>query len=412
MRAEIIAIGDEITSGQTLDTNSQWISQRLEELGVRVLYHTTIGDELDVNVAAFHQALQRAEIVIATGGLGPTADDLTRQALAQATGRDLVLDPQALEHVRQLFARRKRPMPPQNEIQAYFPAGSRVVPNPHGTAPGIALNAPRPDGTTALLIALPGVPAELRQMWQGSVVDLLRAQGAGQRIVVHHCLRCFGAGESQIEAMLPDLIRRGRVPRVGITASQATITLRITAEGADAAACRAAMAPTIDTIRQCLGSLVYGEEDDLLQDAVVRLLGQCGQTLATIETGSGGLLAQGLAAAAQNDGVYRGGWVVPAADAEPRDATCADAAQVSAAAAEGLALSCRRQFGSDHALAITAFSPPSADEPRQVFVAWSSPAAVTSKIVPLGLSPDLWKAYAMKQALNFLRLGLLDNGPR
>ena len=143
MHAEILAIGDEITSGQTLDTNSQWLSQRLEELGVRVLYHTTVGDELAPCAEVFRQAIDRADLVVATGGLGPTADDLTRQALAQATGRELQLDPEALEHIRGMFARRGRPMPPQNELQAMFPAGSRVVRNPHGTAPGIDLEVPR-----------------------------------------------------------------------------------------------------------------------------------------------------------------------------------------------------------------------------------------------------------------------------
>ena len=143
MNGEILAIGDEITSGQLLDTNSHWLSQRLEELGVRVHYHATVGDELEPIADAFRQAIGRADVVLATGGLGPTADDLTRDALARAADRPLVLDPPSLEHVRRLFARRGRPMPPQNEIQAMFPAGSRVIPNPHGTAPGIALAVPR-----------------------------------------------------------------------------------------------------------------------------------------------------------------------------------------------------------------------------------------------------------------------------
>ena len=143
MNAEILAIGDEITGGQLLDTNSQWLSQRLGELGVRVLYHSTVGDELQPCIDVFRRAIQRADIVISTGGLGPTADDLTREALAAATDRPLVMVPEALEHIRQLFARRKREMPKSNELQAFFPEGSRVVPNPNGTAPGIDLDVPR-----------------------------------------------------------------------------------------------------------------------------------------------------------------------------------------------------------------------------------------------------------------------------
>ena len=152
MNAEIIAIGDEIVSGQHLDTNSPWLSQRLEELGVRVLYHSTVGDELEPCGDVFRRAIERADIVISTGGLGPTADDLTRDALAQATGRQLELYPQALEHVRSLFARRKREMPQQNEVQAMFPAGSRMIANPHGTAPGIDLEVPRAGKCVAVFL--------------------------------------------------------------------------------------------------------------------------------------------------------------------------------------------------------------------------------------------------------------------
>ena len=174
MHAEIIAIGDEITSGQLLDTNTQWLSQRLEELGVRVLYHSTVGDELAPCVEVFRQAIDRADVVVATGGLGPTADDLTREALAEATGRPLQLDADALEHIRAMFARRKRPMPPQNELQAMFPAGSRVVRNPHGTAPGIDLEVPRAGRSPCRIICLPGVPAEMVEMWHDSVAATIR----------------------------------------------------------------------------------------------------------------------------------------------------------------------------------------------------------------------------------------------
>ncbi len=230
MHAEIIAIGDEIVSGEHLDTNSPWLSRRLEELGVRVLYHSTVGDELEACGEVFRNAMGRADIVISTGGLGPTADDLTRDALARAAGRELVLFPQALEHIRSLFARRKREMPPQNEIQAMFPAGSRMIANPHGTAPGIDLDVPRPGKNACRFFALPGVPAEMIEMWNATLASEIGLLAAGQKVIRRRKINCFGAGESQIEAMLPDLIRRGRTPTVGITASKTTISLRITAE--------------------------------------------------------------------------------------------------------------------------------------------------------------------------------------
>src|SRR5208282_3487334 len=194
-------------------------------------------------VDVFRRAIQRADIVISTGGLGPTADDLTREALAAAVDRPLVLVPEALEHIHRLFARRKRAMPPSNELQAYFPEGSRVVPNPNGTAPGIDLDVLRADSSRCRFFALPGVPAEMREMWQGYLLAALHGMGGGGRVILRRNIKCFGAGESQVESLMPDLIRRGRIPRVGINASRATIILRIVVEGTSEDDCRARIEP-------------------------------------------------------------------------------------------------------------------------------------------------------------------------
>lgn len=419
MRAEVISIGDEITSGQTLDTNSQWISQRLEELGVRVVYHTTVGDELDANVHVFRQAIARADVIVASGGLGPTADDLTRQALAAVTHRELVLDAAALEHVRQLFARRKRPMPVQNEIQAYFPAGSRVIPNPHGTAPGIVLDVARPGGEPCRIYALPGVPAELKEMWQATIAPELATASTGRRIR-HFRLKCFGAGESQIEAMLPDLIRRGRIPRVGITASQATITLRITTEGVNDDECQAAAQPTMAVIRDTLGSLVFGTDDDELQTVVVNILRQTGRTLATSEGGTGGLLAQLLASADPTAAHYRGGLLVCSAEQLQRvmgvpPVPLYAGPETVESVARAMAAACRDRFTADYGLAVSPFphgdraalsTPPG--EPPTVCFALAGPGGLQTKSAPLAMNPDLLQIYCAKQALNLFRLAHLS----
>ena len=171
MHAEIISpSGTEFASGQLLDTNSQWLSLRLEELGIHVLYHATVGDELEAIVQVFRQAFRRSDVIVTTGGLGPTADDLTREALAKATGRKLVMDPHALEHIRKLFARRKREMPKTNKVRRYFRKESRVVHNPNGTAPGIDIEVSRCPAAPCRLFALPGVPAEMKEMWYGTLV--------------------------------------------------------------------------------------------------------------------------------------------------------------------------------------------------------------------------------------------------
>jgi nicotinamide-nucleotide amidase len=399
VNAEIIAIGDEITSGQNLDTNSQWLSQRLEELGVRVLYHSTVGDELAPGIEVFRHAIGRADVVVATGGLGPTADDLTREALAEATGRPLQLDADSLEYIRCMFASRKRSMPTSNELQAMFPAGSRIVRNPHGTAPGIDVEVARDGRSPCRVICLPGVPAEMVEMWHDSVAATIAAFiGGTRRVIRRRLIHCFGAGESQLEAMLPDLIRRGRRPTVGITASKATITLRITADGATEEECLAAIAPVEATIRQCLSTLVFGEGDDELQNVVVRLLQERGKTLATAECGTAGLVAAWLSGADDAGEVFRGGLVL------------AEAIE----SAEAMATRCREQFHADYGLAITKLPSPfgrgaggEGGEAPRVFLALATADGTQSKSLPDFVHPALSHLFRAKQALNVLRLRLL-----
>jgi nicotinamide-nucleotide amidase len=339
MRAEVIAIGDELTTGARLDTNSQWLSAELAVLGIPVVFHTTATDTLEAGEEAFRIACGRADVVVATGGLGPTADDLTRDVLAAVTGRPLELSAEALVAVESRFARRGMPMPETNRRQALFPRGSRMIPNPDGTAPGLDVDLPRLDGRRARVFALPGVPAEMKLMWRQTVVPALLAMQPDQSTIVQRRIKCFGAGESAIEAMLPDLVRRGREPLVGITAHEATITLRIAARGRDEAACRAAIAADEATIRHCLGPLVYGVEDDEVEDAAIRSAAAAGLSLATAEIATHGRVAALLAQAdARADGtVFRGGRVL-APGARYHAAALAEQARRDAAADLGLAV--------------------------------------------------------------------------
>ncbi|MGQ9576263.1 MAG: CinA family nicotinamide mononucleotide deamidase-related protein [Thermoguttaceae bacterium] len=415
MQAEIISIGDELTSGQVPDTNSQWLSLRLQELGIRVLVRTTVGDQLEAMVAAFEQACRRADVILTTGGLGPTPADLTRQALARLAGRSLVLDLAALEHIQKLLARRGRPMAECNRRQALFPQQSRMIPNPDGTAPGINLEVPRPGKPPVRLFALPGVPAEMKQMFVQTVSGELRKMGAGQRTIRHRRLNCFGAAESQIAAVLDDLIHRTEDPHVGITASQATIVLRISASGATEQACQQAIEPIAQLIRQRLGNLVFGEEDEELQDAVIRLLRQRNQTLATAEWGTGGLLAGWLGSVVGGQGYYLGGIAVcgqpPASrlfdlPADPMPADPEDLRPLVAAMASG----CRERFAADLGLAVGPLpgDDPAAQQPQPVVLALAGPTGVSTKSVPSATHPALLKVLCAKNALDMLRLALLD----
>lgn len=410
MIAEVISIGDELTSGQRLDTNSQWLSGQLGDLGVRVVRHATIADDLQLNIDAFRDAALRADVVVSTGGLGPTADDLTREALAAAMGVELELHGPSLVHIRNIFESRGRRMPENNRVQALFPAGSQVIPNPHGTAPGIAARLRRGDGKECRLFALPGVPAELHEMWRDTVAGEIQKFTGNRRVIQHRRIKCFGAGESHIEGLLPDLIRRGRTPSVGITASEATITLRITAIAESVAACQCLIEPTERTIRDCLGALVYGEEDDELQHIVIRLLTEQDKTIATVEAGTEGLLAGWLRMAGGPR--FLGGFVV---DGD------ADAGRLLGMSAEvhtnphpdsetalAWATACRVRSGSDVALAVGAFpdSARQADAPVQVHIALATTDDVQVWPISLAGHPAILKPRVAKEALNRLRLAL------
>jgi len=415
MIAEVIAIGDELTSGQRLDTNSQWLSQQLEELGAHVLYHSTIGDDLPAMSDAFRLAIERADWIVTTGGLGPTADDLTRQALADALGVRLVTHPKALEHIRTVFRRRSRPMPPQNELQALLPEGAHLVENPHGTAPGIDLAVEREGLPPARLFALPGVPAEMREMWAATVARRLERSQAKKQAVRHRRIKCFGLGESDLEARLPDLVRRGREPRVGITASKATITLRITARGDTPEASFLAMEPTVQTIYECLGDFIFGEEDDELEHVVARLLRRAGKRLAAVEWGSGGLVSEWLADTPQAESVYAGGIVLTSAAAAANFLEAPLAEKTvrhggSAGLASDLARRGRQMFAADLALAVGPLptARPKTNAAHDYHLALATPEGVATRSWRLGGHPEIHRPRAAKQGLDLVRLALLE----
>ena len=296
--AEIISIGDELTSGALVDTNSAYLSRELTEAGITVSRHATVGDDLPAMTELFRAAFLRSELVLITGGLGPTEDDLTRQAVCEAAGVQLVRSEAAMEHIRRLFEIRRRPMPASNEIQAFFPAGAAVIDNPHGTAPGFELEvdrAPLGGAGRAKALVFPGVPAELKEMWalsgRARALEWENELLGRRRFIETRVFRTFGAGESDVESRLPHLIARSHSPRVGITAAAGVISLRVFAEGADPQECRRQMRETEEVIRSRLGSLVYGEGDDTLASVVCARLEAGGKRLATLEWGTRGALA-------------------------------------------------------------------------------------------------------------------------
>ncbi|NCC95059.1 MAG: damage-inducible protein CinA [Opitutae bacterium] len=312
-----------------------------------------------------------------------------------------------------MFARRNRPMPASNEKQALFPEGSRVIRNPNGTAPGIDLTVARPGRGESRVLALPGVPPEVDEMWRDSVGDTVVRFAGRLRAIRHRAIKCFGVGESQVETMLPDLIRRGRQPLVGINASQATIILRITAEGSTAEEADSSMIPTVETIHACLGNLVFGEGDDELQDAVLRLLDVRNATLATVEQATEGLVAEWLDHASRHANSYLGGLVVRSQESAARvlgvPGEMLDGHAAGSDEAEVMARQCRDRFGADYALAVGRLPSlaPSVREPAIVYFALAGPGGVVTHRHPYTGHPAIREVFCAKTALNFVRLALL-----
>lgn len=412
MKAEIISIGSELTSGQNLDTNGQWLSQRLAEMGIPVGWHSTVADDLDDNVAVFRLASQRAGLVLATGGLGPTQDDLTREALARMAGVELEFHPESYEQIQQMFARRNRAMPERNRVQAMFPHGSEPIRNDYGTAPGIWMRH-----GSCTIAAMPGVPPEMYGMFGDQIKPRLSALGIGGGVLVQRKINTFGWGESAVEEKLFDLTRRGHVPEVGITASDAVISLRIFGRAPSAEEAHQQVAPVEKTIVERLGKIVFGFGSEELQDAVVRLLDEKRQTLSVAEGVTGGAVARSLTSVPGASRWVRGGLVaydnrikvemlaIPQSLIDQHGA-------VSAAVAEAMAVACRTRFRTDLAVSTVGIAGPdggSAQKPvGLVFVglAWEGGGASSQTFSWGGTRRDIQSRTA-KLALNQVRLHLL-----
>ena len=410
MHAEIISIGTELTTGAKLDTNSQWLSLELLAVGIPVRFHVGVADDLDANLNVFRAAVDRSDIVLITGGLGPTLDDLTREVLARLTGTKLVLHEQSLETIRGMFARRNREMPERNIVQAMFPEGAEPIPNRRGTAPGIYLELPRPGRNPCQIVAMPGVPSEMKVMFRDDVLPRIKPPSAG--LVIRSArVNCFGLGESAAEELLGDLTARGRDPEVGITVHEATITLRIVASAGSSAEALQKIDATKKLIYGRMGEYAYGEDDEELEHVAVRLLHERVQTLAIVESATGGLLAHRVTSVPGYEACFRGGLVMPRSGSAGELLGASAGNLADAAVVRQLAESCRKYFGADWGLAIgeatRAGDTETAPEAPLVGIALAGHDEVRAFDLNVAGDPAILKSRVAKSALNLLRLKLL-----
>jgi nicotinamide-nucleotide amidase len=352
-------------------------------------------------------------VIIVSGGLGPTLDDLTRHAIAELAGVPLVLHEPSLVRIQEMFRTRGRVMPDRNRIQAEFPAGAEVLENPIGTAPGIWLELPRANREPCRIAALPGVPSELKRMFVDQVVPRLPATGV---VIRHHVINCYGCGESQAEELLGDLTARGRDPEIGITAHEATISLRIQAMATNEELCRKKIEAAAGEVRERLGRFVFGVEDEELQDVVLAGLTRRHETLSTIDCGSRGWLANALMSVSPKTvGALKGSltfanakdslqWLAKDAALLAKDA----AGALDPPDVELLATACRNQFGTTWAMAIGELPDVHGDELAlgswRSEIALAGPPGVRKVSMALGGNPAILSARLGKTATDLLRL--------
>ena len=424
MRSIILSVGDELVLGQTVDTNSAWMSQQLAAHGCRVVGHQTVADDQPAIEAAILDSVRRADVLIVSGGIGPTPDDLTRQALAAALGVELDLDDAWLERLHAFWARRGGVMPEMNAIQARIPRGATLVDNPNGTAAGIDAAYQSGDlKSTCRVFVLPGVPKEMKAMFTAAVLPAVAAAGGGAAIR-SATLHTFCMGESAVAERLGDLMTRGRNPSVGTTVANGIVSLRVNSRFASVAEAQAKLDETVAACRAAVGDLIYGADGQSLPSVVLALLKtDRNATVATAESCTGGLLAKMLTDEPGSSAHFTQGWVTYSNLSKyerlgvPEDVINVYGA-VSEPVVEKMAKAARRLAKADFALAVSGVAGPgggSATKPVGtvcICLAQANPgdkldSVYTTRTFQFPGDRDMVRDRSAKMALTMLRYHLL-----
>ena len=420
VNVELINTGSELLLGRVLNTHQQWLCRRLSDLGYTVGRQVAVPDAGREIQQAVREALSRADLVLVTGGLGPTSDDITRELIAELLGRKLRLDEAALQVIKQYFAARNRPMAAINNVQAMVPEGATMLANPFGTAPGPALpvspNPFRPGGGVSWLVLLPGPPRELRPMFDDTVTPLIRREFPLAAPFVCRTLRTSGVGESAVQELiagpLTSLVAAGL--EVGYCARVGQVDVRLIATGTTA---ETVVREAETVVRALLSANVYGVDDEEMETVVVRRLTARRQTLALAESCTGGGIANLITNVPGASAVFRGGCVTYSNESKQillgvRAETLAAHGAVSEPVAREMAGGARARLGADFALAITGIAGPGGGTPEKpvgtVFLALAG-AFGTEAVRKLNVyERAAFKQLTAQQALEMLRRRLAD----
>ncbi len=410
MKAELISVGTELLLGEILDSNAQYLAARLPKLGIDLLYVSQVGDNLDRLTEVIGRAWDRSDLVITTGGLGPTEDDLTREAIARVLREQPTVDPELEQQLREFFARRGVEMPERNVKQATLIPSARALPNPRGTAPGWWV-----ERQSHIIVAMPGPPAEMERMWEREVAPELEQRHPGA-VLVTRTLKTVGLGEGHVDELVSPLLKSTN-PSIGVYARPDGVQLRMAAKAATREEAQRLIDPVEAEIRRLLGDIVWGADDQTMEWVVGDLLSRNGLTLATMESCTGGLLANTITNVPGSSAYFRGGLIAYATDMKIQwgvdPEIVAEHGVVSAECACAMARAARERLSADVGVGITGVAGPDPQEdkpPGTVHIGIETGFTVSRSIsYQFAQGREAVKRRAVTTALGLVRRLLLDS---
>ena len=406
MIVEVIAVGTELLFGQIINTNTATIGAALAERGFDAHFQQTVGDNHERIASSISTALERADAVILTGGIGPTQDDITREAVCAATGLPMVFNDNYAERLREWWASRGRTMPKSNLRQAYHPEGAELMMNPRGTAPGLAISY-----GGKLIFCVPGVPAEMEFLLSSEVIPRLVAASGEEKVIVSRLIRTWGRSESDVAETLDDLYE-GANPSIAFLASASEIKIRITAKADSTVEALALIEPIETEVRRRLGNIVFGTDEETIERVLLRLLSDLDYTIGTAESMTGGLVAARLTDLPGSSAVVRGGLVAYANELKQRLLGVEDISSVvDAATAVEMAVGAQSLLDVDVAVAVTGSAGPDPLEkpPGTVVIAVATPEDAKAKELRYSGDRERIRAYGTTAALQLARLALIGS---